>query len=141
MDKLIINDMELELDLLDADVMEKYQELNEQILKEVNDKKAFEGLSEADHMRKQCRIIDRFFDGLFGDGTAGLLFDGKNNLGKRLEAFAEVTSYAANQEGRVQQISDKYMPQNSMNRAQRRAAERVKPKPKPSKVTRIPLEP
>ena len=51
MSKVTINGVDLELDLMDADVVEKFEDLNKWIVKKIQDPNAYEGLSTADGMR------------------------------------------------------------------------------------------
>ena len=45
MSKVTINGVDLELDLMDADVVEKFEDLNKWIVKKIQDPNAYEGLS------------------------------------------------------------------------------------------------
>lgn len=115
-----INGIDLELDLLDADVMEKYQNLNREIAEKIKEPTQYQNISTADGMRKQCRYIEEFFDKLFGAGTAEKLFGGGNNLGVRAEAFAKVSAAGGDAMGELTSISDKYGVGRIQNREQRR---------------------
>lgn len=111
-----INGINLELDLLDADVMEKYEQLNKELVDQVQ-KQDYTNMSTAEGMRYQCRTVDGFFDNLFGAGTAAKIFKGKeNNLGIHMEAYARVCDLSNKANGEIYAIADKYTP----NRAQRR---------------------
>lgn len=120
MSTITINGIDLELDLLDADVLEKYEHLNEEIVKKIQEPTQYEGISTADGMRKQCRYVDEFFDKLFGAGTAQQVFGGGNNLGVRMDAFAQVSAASNNIRGELTSISDKYGVGRIQNREQRR---------------------
>lgn len=115
-----INDVELELDLLDADVMERFVQLNESTINEIQEPTQYDNLSAADGMRRQCRIIEKFFDKLFGAGTADKLFGGNNNLGKHLDAFAAVANESYGVRDQATSIVDKYDLGRLRNRDQRR---------------------
>ena len=115
-----INGIDLELDLLDADVMEKYQNLNAEIAEKIKEPTQYQGISTADGMRKQCRYIEEFFDKLFGEGPAQRLFGGGNNLGVRAEAFAKVSAASGDAMGELTSLSDKYGVGRIQNREQRR---------------------
>ncbi|MFR7668509.1 MAG: DUF6673 family protein [Mediterraneibacter faecis] len=41
-------------------------------------------------MRYQCACVNEYFDKLFGAGTAEKVFHKNNNLGIRMEGFAQV---------------------------------------------------
>ena len=112
--------IDLEIDFLDADDLERYLNANKATLKGINDKSQYEGKSEPDQMRYQCKLINEFFDSVFGEGTADNLFHGKNNLGDHMEAFGIVSEAAKQSNVRLEQIDQRYNP----NRAQRRFEQR-----------------
>lgn len=121
---LVINEVQLDLDLLDADVLETYDSLMKDIKKKIDDPKFYDDCeTEPAKMRKQCRLLDGFFNGLFGEGTADACFGKNNNLGKRLDGFGAVVEYASQQQGRITDITEKYSSNRIMNREQRRAAQ------------------
>ena len=115
-----INGKQLELDLLDADVMEKYETLNQEIVEKIQEPEQYKGLTNAQGMRLQCKYIDEFFDKLFGNGTAGELFTTSGNLGARLDAFAAVAQASTQAKNDIDGISNKYGV-GRLNREQRRA--------------------
>lgn len=121
-----INGVELEIDILDADVMAKYESLNQELLEKVqgND---YSSMKTSEGMIYQCRCIDRFFDKLFGDGTAEAVFGENNNLSKRLEGYGAVTT-KANETARdqISDLTNKYSP----NRIERRQQQKYTNKPK-----------
>lgn len=125
MSKITVNNVELELNLLDADVMERFESLNNGILAEIQDPKNYEGKSNADGMRFQCRCIEKFLDNLFGSGTSDRLFAGatKNDLGVRMECFGQVMEISEAARDETKEISMKYV-QRHMNREQRRVEQR-----------------
>lgn len=116
MSSITVNGVELELDLMDADVMEKYETLNQEVVDKVKEPTQYQGLSNAEGMRLQCRHVDNFFDKLFGDGTAQKIFGGGNNLGVRLDAFAQVSQMSGDIDKRVNELTNKY----GINRIDRR---------------------
>lgn len=130
MSKVTINGVELELDLMDADVVEKFDNLNAEIAVEINNPEHYEGLSNADCMRVQCRMVDSYFDRLFGEGTADRIFPKRNNLGDRMEAFGQTVSMAKEQGSIMDSMTEKYTGQRVRNREQRRAEQKNKGKNK-----------
>ena len=124
MSKVTINGVELELNLLDADVVEKFEELNQEIIKKIQDPNAYEGLSTADGMRYQCTCVNEYFDELFGAGTAEKVFHKNNNLGIRMEGFAQVTALSGEAKAFMDDLSAKYGSGRVQNRQQRRAEQR-----------------
>ena len=107
-------DTELELDLLDADELEKVDAALQAV---EGDAQQDPALSQADNMRKQVGAVRKAFDTIFGEGT-GLRVMGEKNL----TAFAQLTDAVQTQraefERSISSIKAKYSP----NRAQRRAA-------------------
>jgi len=115
MSKIIVLGVELEYDFFDADELEKYQQENQMVVNEIN-AIDFTKMSPPDGMREQCKIVNTFFDNMFGHGTAERLFHGKSNIKDHLEAFAAVTNAGLSSNAELRSISDRYNP----NRAQRR---------------------
>jgi hypothetical protein len=124
MSKVTINGVDLELDLMDADVVEKFEDLNKWIVKKIQDPNAYEGLSTADGMRFQCTCVNEYFDKLFGAGTAEKVFHKNNNLGIRMEGFAQVTALSGESKTFMDDLSAKYGSGRVQNRQQRRAEQR-----------------
>lgn len=106
MSKVTINEVELELDLMDADVVEKFDNLNAEIAVEIKNPEHYEGLSNADCMRVQCRMVDSYFDRLFGEGTADRIFPKRNNLGDRMEAFGQTVSMSKEQDSIIKSMTE-----------------------------------
>ena len=108
-------DTELELDLLDADELEKVDAALQAV---EGDAQQDPALSQADNMRKQVGA----FDTIFGEGTGLRVMGEKNHLGVALTAFAQLTDAVHTQRAEFERsifsIKAKYSP----NRAQRRAA-------------------
>ena len=124
MSKVTINGVDLELDLMDADVVEKFEDLNKWIVKKIQDPNAYEGLSTADGMRYQCTCVNEYFDKLFGAGTAEKVFHKNSNLGIRMEGFAQVTALSGEAKTFMDDLSAKYGSGRVQNRQQRRAEQR-----------------
>lgn len=124
MSKLTINGVDLELDLMDADVVERFEDLNKEIVKKIQDPEAYDGLSTADGMRYQCSCVNDYFDKLFGEGTAEKVFHKNNNLGIRMEGFAQVTALSGEAKTFMDDLTEKYGAGRVQNRQQRRAEQR-----------------
>ena len=103
-------DTELELDLLDADELEKVDAALQ----------AVEGDAQQDPALSQA--VRKAFDTIFGEGTGLRVMGEKNHLGVALTAFAQLTDAVHTQRAEFERsifsIKAKYSP----NRAQRRAA-------------------
>lgn len=89
-----INDVELELDLYDADVMDRYTETIKK-LDEKQKNKSIEGLSNGEIIRQECEMVFDFFNDVFGPGTDKKVFGDKTNIKICLNAFKQVVEYSA----------------------------------------------
>lgn len=91
---LKINNVELELDLFDADVMDKFiKELEAFDKKQKN--KTTKGLSNGEIIRQECKMVFDFFNNVFGPGTDKKIFGTKTNIRVCIEAFKKVIEYSA----------------------------------------------
>ena len=75
-------------------------------------------------MRYQCACVNEYFDELFGAGTAEKVFHKNNNLGIRMEGFAQVTALSGEAKTFMDDLSAKYGSGRVQNRQQRRAEQR-----------------
>lgn len=108
-----INGIDLDFNLYDYDVAAKY----EAALTEVaNAKHTGAGLSET--IKEQCLIVFKFFDSVFGDGTAERVFQGKYDFRACTAALGEVINDAKAQQQEYSALLNRYAP----NRAARRAS-------------------
>jgi hypothetical protein len=111
---LKINNIELEdIDILEADVAEKYENALETI-DGIAEK--VEGMKGSDAIRVQCTAIFNVFNTLFGEGTDKKVFGDKVNLLVCLKAFEELILVVNSKKEEVQKIANRYSP----NRAQKR---------------------
>lgn len=115
---------ELELDLFDADQLELFQKECKRVVDRIHEKGMYSGKSTADSIRYQCKVVNDFFDSLFGAGTADRIFKGKNNIRDHMEAFGIATSEQERTNTEFMQIVDKYTP----NRAERRQEQKQQQK-------------
>ena len=82
--------VELELDILDADVYEVYEAAVNEVSRKVTENDELEGQKTSQKLRFQCTTIKEFFDEVFGPGTADRLFPGKNNIKDCIDAYLAV---------------------------------------------------
>ena len=106
-----INGVELEVNFLDADFMEKL----ENCCKKVNDqaeksKKELKDLTYSQQIKAECKIIKDFFDDLFGEGTSEKIFQGKNDLMLCLSAFQDLIEAKAKMQQEMNSLFAKYSP-------------------------------
>ena len=121
-----INDVELELDLMDIDEKERFEECFETMNETVQEavKNINEGDSESVYMRKICESVMDFFDNLFGEGTSNEIFDGRVNIKKCMLAIQDITKEKVRQGKELNEIvkasSTIGVEDKLPNRAQRR---------------------
>jgi len=113
---LKINNVELEdIDILDADVAERY----ENALETVNGiAEKVKGMKSSESIRIQCAAIFGVFNTIFGAGTDKKVFGEIVNLLICIKAFEELILIVNAKEEEVQKLFNKYSP----NRANRRSA-------------------
>lgn len=106
---MIINGVKIgDLDIYDADVLEKYENALAEIAKK--NKEAEKAIKSSEKIRQQCNIIFDFFNSLFGADTAFKIFSGKTNLLVCLKALEELITQANEQKGELDNIFNKYSP-------------------------------
>jgi len=108
-----INGVELELDIFDADVAEKYDKAIKKVMN-IEDTKS---MSIGEGIRTQCKAIFNVFDELFGQGTHERVFGDKVNLLECLKAFEALITGINEKNKEIELIANKY----SSNRVQRRS--------------------
>lgn len=130
MSKMVFNGVELEVNLMDADVMETFENNLEKIKSDIQEPTQYEGKKASEQMRLQCNYVKKFFDDTFGNGTADRLFHGTNDLAEHMNAFGEAATMGRQIKDQTKEIVNKYAPERVMNRAQRRAQGKGKGKGK-----------
>ena len=111
---LKINDVELEIDLLDADMAECYESAYRKMQKDVEN--IPKNLSLAESIRKQCKLIFNFFDEVFGEGTSKKIFGNRTNLRECIKAVEALIDHVNKDTEEANKIINKYSP----NRVERR---------------------
>lgn len=82
------NNIELEIDMDDADFHEKYEKAFEAAAKKEQELQTKAGSLKAhEFSRGYCDIFYTIFDGIYGEGTAEKLFNGKRNFRILEEAY------------------------------------------------------
>lgn len=111
-----ILDTEIEFDFLDADDMQKFEEETKKVtIKCKEEKIIMQNISCSEAIRKECKIIDDFFDNVFGENVSKKIFKGKMNLNEHIKAFQDVVSEKIKIQDDMQKIFNKYLP-NRENR-------------------------
>lgn len=108
----------IDLDFMDADVVENCEKAIDKFSARANEKPKFEKANE--YIRNQCYIVFDLIDEIFGEGAAYEVFEGKCNLNDCIQVAAEVVEKVTKS---VQSQTDdlgKSFGQYSVNRADRR---------------------
>ena len=114
-----IKNIEVNFDFLDADDMEKFENEAKKVIEEC-EKGETSGLSYSQVIREQCRIINNFFDNVFGEGISEKLFGNKNNLREHTDAFEEIVKEKENQQQSFATSLSRYQPNRETRRSKRK---------------------
>ena len=111
-----INNIELELDMEDADTAERYNSALG-ILKEADEVKNTD-VDYVSSIRQYCAIFRKFYDFLFGDGTSAKIFaDIKDNTRKYDEVYESFLDFIRIQrieaDNRVSRMIQRYSPKRA----------------------------
>ena len=102
--ELIINDVKLEGDLMDADFMEQL----EQSMSKMRDTAQATQRENFPTAPAQCEVVNVCFDEIFGAGTADRLFHGKMNVMEHLKAIEKVSEWAASERKTLNDFTNRY---------------------------------
>lgn len=112
-----INDLHLELDITDADTVERYEHAMNGLVKDIPAVGTV-GLSTSAYIRAFCKAHRNMYDALFGKGTGAKIFDGipdsiikYNAIYGKFLAFASRQSNSASTE--IKQLHEKYLPKGA----------------------------
>ena len=99
--------------ILNPDTMEKFDAAEKKLwgkLEDYENEHASNGRINADGVKEECKIMDSFFDGIFGKGTAKDMFGTDFDLSKRVKATKKLYNLRNSQleehESRVKEISE-----------------------------------
>lgn len=114
-----IKNIEVNFDFLDADDMEKFENEAKKVIEEC-EKGENAGLSYSQVIREQCRIINNFFDNVFGEGISEKLFGNKNNLREHTDAFEEIVKEKEKEQQSFATSLSRYQPNRETRRSKRK---------------------
>lgn len=106
--ELIINNVKLEGDLMDADFMEKFETAMVKMRDSALEAKRQSFSTAAANYRAQCEVVNTCFDEIFGAGTAVKLFGGKMNVMDHLKAIEKVSEWAAGERKALNDLTNRY---------------------------------
>ena len=104
-----ILDTEIEFDFLDAKQVEKFEEEAKKVKEKCKNSK-MKKLSLSEALKEECKIVDDFFDNMFGKGTSQKIFKGKMNLREHIKAFEDIVNEKIKSQEDLQRTFEKYMP-------------------------------
>ena len=106
--ELIINNVKLEGDLMDADFMEKFETAMVKMRDSALEAKRQSFPTAAANYRAQCEVVNTCFDEIFGAGTAVKLLGGKMNVMEHLKAIEKVSEWAAGERKTLNDFTNRY---------------------------------
>lgn len=106
-----INGCEFEVDMEDADTVERYLSA----LKVLENSQNIEVNSLSEKIRAYCKAFREFYDTFLGEGTSEKLFAGINDNSRKYDEIFEslldiISRQRAESEGRMSEISRRYAP-------------------------------
>lgn len=107
---MIINGVELEIDFTDAEIVEKIELGSKEVYDKAEELRKQTGLSPAEGIRQECKILKDFLDYVLGDGTSRKLFGEKNSLQQCVKAFEDIINARKQQYDEFQARVSKYSP-------------------------------
>ena len=106
-----INNVELDIDFTDADLIEKIDEGNKIVQKEIKElEKNKNKISPAEGIRQECKIVKDFLDYVFGEGISKQIFGEKDSLRECLRAFEDIIEERNRQMNNFNDTIAKYSP-------------------------------
>ncbi len=120
-----LGNIEVDFSFTDADCLERLENATKKVKEKANQEEK-EELSLSEAIRKECKILDDFFDEIFGEGTAKKIFKGKKDLQEHMKLFTDIMNAKIETTKSAQNLYDtlenkaKYMPNREMRRNNRR---------------------
>ena len=106
-----INGVELEVNFLDADFMEKIENCCKKVSENAEKAKTeLKNLTLSQQIKGECKIIKDFFDEVFGEGTSEKIFKEKNDLKLCLSAFQDLIEAKVKMQNEMNSLFAKYSP-------------------------------
>lgn len=116
-----LGNIEVDFSFTDADDLERFENGAKKV-KEISSNYEKQELSVAEAIRKECEIINNFFDEVFGDKISEKIFKGKNDLKEHMELFVDIVNEKVKQTQAYQNMynnieyNSKYMPNRETRR-------------------------
>lgn len=100
-----LGNIEVDFSFTDADDLERFENGARKVRDEAN-KHTKQHCSVAEAIRKECEIIDTFFDEVFGEGTSQKLFNNKKDLKEHMDLFIDIVNAKVEQTKGFQEMYD-----------------------------------
>lgn len=123
-----IRGVDFDIDILDADVMERLEDAAEKIQKRVAEEKAKKYKKNSEFIRVFNGLTEKFIDEVLGEGSSELIFGGSQNMMEHMEAYNGIFAAKDEAMNSVTEFTETFQNTYSPNRAQRRAAAKGKGK-------------
>lgn len=116
-----INGVEFDIDLMDADVMERLETAAEDIQKKIAVEKSKTQKS-SNFIRTFNKLTEDFIDTVLGEGASAEIFNGSQNMMEHMTAYEGIFTAKDAAMSEIGAFSDNFQSKYSPNRAARRAA-------------------
>ncbi len=123
-----IRGVDFDIDILDADIMERLEDAAEKIQKRVAEEKAKKYKKNSEFIRVFNSLTENFIDEVLGEGSSELIFGGSQNMMEHMEAYNGIFAAKDEAMNSVTEFTETFQNTYSPNRAQRRAAAKGKGK-------------
>lgn len=110
--------LEVDIDLTDADFMERLEEA--QWTLENGSKNTLKVGKKSDIIRSQCACFDAFFNTLFGENASELMYSGRNSLELRIQSADAFFEFGKKEDRRIDGAYSKYYVKAAGNGQQKR---------------------
>lgn len=116
-----LKNIEVDFSFTDADCIERLEKAAKKV-KEKTEEGSKENLNLSEAIRRECKIIDDFFDETFGIGIAEKIFNGKKDLQEHMKLFTDIINAKIETTKVTQNLYDtledkaKYMPNKEIRR-------------------------
>lgn len=117
-----INGVEFDIDLMDADVMERLENAAEKIQKRVVEEKKKGHKKNSEFIRVFNGLTEDFINEVLGDGASDMIFSGSQNMMEHMKAYNGLFAAKDAAMAEVSEFEQNFKNNYSPNRAQRRAA-------------------
>lgn len=117
---ITINGLEFNVDMTDADVLERLEDAAESIQKEVK-KEQEKNQKGSQFIKTFNRLTEEFLDKVLGEGASEEIFAGNQSMTEHMKAYQGVFEAKNKAMQEIGTISDAFKDKYSPNRAARRA--------------------